>query len=208
MPATQPAPRVRVRTQRLVVLTKEDEHAAQKTLVDQRKELQKERFLTEFRKRLGLIMDTCNAMGIAHSTFSAWCREDKEFHEKVLLEGENTLDVVEKALLKKIVEGDTASIIFYLKTKGKSRGFSQRLEVTGEGGGPLKNETTLKISELQKEIPVDALDEIVGKVFDVETVEVPAGEVMALPDGVPEAVLDYAIDEEDDEERELELEVK
>ncbi len=45
-----------------------------------------------------------------------------------------TLDMAEAAIIKQIQEGNTAAIIFYLKTKGKERGYIERQEITGEDG--------------------------------------------------------------------------
>lgn len=41
---------------------------------------------------------------------------------------ERTLDSAEIALISNIQKGETASIIFYLKTKGKNRGYVERQE--------------------------------------------------------------------------------
>ena len=47
------------------------------------------------------------------------------------------LDFAETMLMKHIREGDTTSLIFYLKTKGRERGYVERVEATGANGSPL-----------------------------------------------------------------------
>lgn len=50
---------------------------------------------------------------------------------------EATLDFAESKLFELLSQGDKTAIIFYLKCKGKHRGYVERQEVTGEDGGPL-----------------------------------------------------------------------
>lgn len=50
------------------------------------------------------------------------------------IKGETT-DTVELKLWQRIMADDLAAITFYLKTKGKDRGYSERMEVTGANGG-------------------------------------------------------------------------
>lgn len=48
-----------------------------------------------------------------------------------------TLDYAESRLLSLIAEGDRTAIIFYLKCKGKARGYTERQEVAGVADSPL-----------------------------------------------------------------------
>ena len=48
------------------------------------------------------------------------------------------LDFAESALHDNIKNGKEASIIFYLKTKGKNRGYVERQEITGKEGEPIQ----------------------------------------------------------------------
>jgi hypothetical protein len=51
---------------------------------------------------------------------------------------ELNLDTAESQLMTLIANGNVAAVIFYLKTKGKARGYVERVEATGSGGGPIK----------------------------------------------------------------------
>ena len=53
------------------------------------------------------------------------------------------LDKAETALHKAIEEGNVQAITFYLKTKGKGRGYSTRWELTGADGGPVQTRTEI-----------------------------------------------------------------
>lgn len=50
---------------------------------------------------------------------------------------EDGLDFAECKLLDLIKSGDRTAIIFYLKCKGKERGYIERKEFSGPGGSPL-----------------------------------------------------------------------
>ena len=50
---------------------------------------------------------------------------------------ETMIDNVESALYTKALKGDTASMIFFLKTQGKKRGYVERQEITGADGGAI-----------------------------------------------------------------------
>ena len=51
---------------------------------------------------------------------------------------ELNLDTAESQLMSLIANGNLGAVIFYLKTKGKARGYIERFEATGSGGGPIK----------------------------------------------------------------------
>lgn len=74
----------------------------------------------------------------APSTITAYLKKYKSLEKVVDEATELTLDVAEAALINKIKDGDTTSIIFYLKTKGKKRGYSERHEITGSDGEAVK----------------------------------------------------------------------
>lgn len=89
----------------------------------------KEKFVQVFRQSMGVIKYTCEACKISRQTYYNWLAADAEFRQEVESVGEEMIDFAENALHKKIAEGDTTSIIFYLKTKGKKRGYIERTEI-------------------------------------------------------------------------------
>jgi hypothetical protein len=76
------------------------------------------------------------------------------------------LDTAESALFNQIKEGNVTSIIFYLKTKGRRRGYVERQEISGPDGGPVQTEALnslnlekLSLDEL-KQLETEALNSL------------------------------------------------
>lgn len=80
-------------------------------------------------KNQGNISQTCKKLKISRSTYERLYQTDKEFQKSCNDIQEALLDEGESMLHKQIQEGNTAALIFYLKTKGKSRGYVERTEV-------------------------------------------------------------------------------
>jgi hypothetical protein len=95
------------------------------TIVHNKKEL-----LKALEKSLGIVTTACHATGIARSTFYAYCKDDPEFKKQVDEVESVALDFVESQLFEQIRNNVPSSTIFYLKTKGKKRGYVERLELT------------------------------------------------------------------------------
>jgi len=89
----------------------------------------KKLFLEAFEKNAGNISLSCKAIGISRKTFYQWLKNDEKFKEEVEAVEESFLDFTESMLKKKIKAGDNTAILFYLKTKGKSRGYIEKQEV-------------------------------------------------------------------------------
>ncbi|NTV01923.1 MAG: hypothetical protein HGB04_03945 [Chlorobiaceae bacterium] len=97
----------------------------------------KKALLAALEKSLGVVSPACQATGINRSTFYEWYDLDAEFKKAVDEMGELALDFTETKLLKRIKDESDTAIIFYLKTKGKRRGYIERQEVTGADGKDL-----------------------------------------------------------------------
>jgi hypothetical protein len=96
-------------------------------------EQQKDEFLTAYEKLANNISVACKQVGIGRSTFYSWIDNDVEFANSIRNLDEAMLDFAEYALVNQIKEGNTTAIIFYLKSKGKKRGYTEKLELgTGE----------------------------------------------------------------------------
>ena len=70
--------------------------------------------------------------------------KSKDLQEVARQASEALTDLAEQELYKLIKQGDKTAIIFYLKCKGKARGYVERQEVTGSDGAPLLDDVTVK----------------------------------------------------------------
>ena len=76
------------------------------------------------------------------ASFWEWRNKDDELDEmvKAAMRTAHEMggDFAESKLRKKINDDDTASLLFYLKTKHKARGYVERVEQTGANGEAIK----------------------------------------------------------------------
>lgn len=87
-------------------------------------------FIDNLHQACGIIAEACRQTGISRQTYYNWYNQDSQFAERVDDEIERQKDIVESAIIKKITEGDTATIIFYAKCKMKDRGYTEKEAVT------------------------------------------------------------------------------
>jgi len=80
-------------------------------------------------KSLGVVTTACKLTGVSRRTYYDWLKHDKKFAEAVSEMDEIALDFAESKLHQQIRDGNPTSTIFFLKTKGKRRGYVERTEV-------------------------------------------------------------------------------
>lgn len=90
--------------------------------------LMKKAMLEALEKSLGVVTTAAKIVGINRNTHYLWTGNDAKYKAKVAEIEELALDFVESKLFKQIENGEVASTIFYLKTKGKKRGYIERQE--------------------------------------------------------------------------------
>lgn len=89
--------------------------------------------LEALEKSLGVVTTACKQAQIARDTHYRWLKEDKEYRAKCKDMENVALDFAESQLHKQIMKGNPLSTIFFLKCKGKKRGYieQQDIKVTG-----------------------------------------------------------------------------
>lgn len=97
-------------------------------------DIQKKAMIEALEKSLGVVTTACKSVGIARSTHYEWYASDEDYKKAVDSVADIALDFAESKLHKNIENGDTTATIFYLKTKGKKRGYIERVEqeITGD----------------------------------------------------------------------------
>ena len=88
----------------------------------------KKALIEALEQSLGVVTTACKKVGVDRTTFYRYIKEDEQFKESVDDISNIALDFAESQLHKQIKEGSTAATIFYLKTKGKKRGYVERIE--------------------------------------------------------------------------------
>ena len=102
--------------------------------MDKSRHIKKEAMLQALEKSLGVVTVACKQSDIPRSTYYKWLKEDQEF-AKAVKEIENiALDFAESQLHSQMRDGNTSATIFYLKTKGKKRGYVERQELDVNNG--------------------------------------------------------------------------
>lgn len=79
-------------------------------------------FLDFLEKSLGVISLALQKSEVSREEYESWLL-NKAFKQRVDSINELSIDFVENKLLKRIREDDLNAIQFYLKTKGKKRGY-------------------------------------------------------------------------------------
>lgn len=100
-------------------------------------------------KHRGNVAAIARELGVSRGT--VWNRVQESVTLKAALEDarETMLDEAESRLYEAVLAGETAELLFFLKTQGRSRGYVERQEI--------EQETTHHIPDLDK-----ALDAIYG----------------------------------------------
>ena len=99
-------------------------------------------------KSLGIVSTACKEVGINRSTHYDWMKSDDEYKKEVDSIQDIALDFAESKLFSQIDAENMTATIFYLKTKGKGRGYVERQEI-----GVVENEldfSNISDEDLQK----------------------------------------------------------
>lgn len=97
----------------------------------------KKTMLDALERSLGIVSTACEKAGISRQTHYNWLKDDPEYKEAVRAIEERTIDFAESHLHALIKDKNPAATIFFLKTKGKNRGYVERQEIEVSEPRPL-----------------------------------------------------------------------
>ena len=83
---------------------------------------EQKQFINTLKKSLGVVTVAIQQEGITRETYNEWL-DNPFFTNEVNKVNESSLDYVENQLMSLIKEGNLSAIQYYLKTKGKDRGY-------------------------------------------------------------------------------------
>ena len=92
-------------------------------------EQKKKDMLEALEASLGIVSTAAKKANVGRTTHYRWMEEDQEYKKAVNQIQDSVLDFAESHLYKLVKEGNPAATIFYLKTKGKKRGYIERQEI-------------------------------------------------------------------------------
>lgn len=90
--------------------------------------MNEDKFIEIFEAKAGNIKQTCKAVGIARSTYYEHYKTDT-FKKRVDAVLEGMIDDAESQLHLNMMDGKETSLIFFLKTRAKHRGYIEKQEM-------------------------------------------------------------------------------
>lgn len=89
-------------------------------------------------RKAGNITEAAKALKVTRQALHKRIGEDESLRQVLVNARETLVDVAESHLLKQIKRGNTAAIIFTLKTQGKERGYVEQNNVQHSGSVDLQ----------------------------------------------------------------------
>ena len=89
--------------------------------------------LEALEQTLGVVTTAAKLVGIDRNSHYRWLEEDVDYKAAVKAIEDVAIDFAESQLHKQIKKGSTQATVFYLKTKGKKRGYVEKQEIEHSG---------------------------------------------------------------------------
>jgi len=107
-------------------------------------------FLEAFEKHATNISRACKVVNIDRGTHYNWFSTNSTYKEKIEAIQESMIDFAESMLYKNMKSGKESSILFFLKTRGRDRGYIEKQDINMRTNVSFENETLREIQEQLK----------------------------------------------------------
>jgi len=99
----------------------------------------KKKLLAALEVSLGIVTEACDKSGLNRSRHYAWYKNDEEYRKAVDSIDSKFIDFAETHLKKQIENGSTTATTFFLRTRGRKRGYNEKQEIDlTSGNEPIK----------------------------------------------------------------------
>lgn len=106
----------------------------------------------------GFITVAAEKLGICRQTFYEKMDDFPEVREAIKDTSEKMLDLAENQLVRLILSGDLQAIMFYLRTKGKHRGYTEKIESELSGRVEVAAVPVIRFENTTPELPGTMID--------------------------------------------------
>ena len=89
----------------------------------------KKKLLAALEVSLGIVTEACEKEDITRSRHYAWYNSDEDYKKSVDDIDSKFIDFAETSLKKQIKEGNTTATTFFLRTRGRKRGYNEKQEI-------------------------------------------------------------------------------
>ena len=94
-----------------------------------RTQLNKQTLLEALESSLGIVTEACDKAELSRTQHYAWYNEDAAYKKAVDSIDSKFIDFAESSLKKQIKEGNTTATTFFLRTRGRRRGYNEKQEI-------------------------------------------------------------------------------
>ena len=89
----------------------------------------KEIMLEALEVSLGIVTEACEKTGLSRTQHYKWYKDDAEYRKAVDSIDNKFIDFAETHLKEQIKNGSTQATTFFLRTRGRKRGYNEKQEV-------------------------------------------------------------------------------
>lgn len=108
----------------------------------------------------GNVAAIARALGVNRSTVWARVKESATLQASLESARESMLDNAESVLYQAVLRGETAELLFFLRTQGKGRGYTEKLEIAIEER--VKQELGGRLDDLAKELDEETYQHVLA----------------------------------------------